>query len=689
MFSSLALSQGQDLQTIKERFLAEIFSQTPPSEDELNQWLKDLNSDGSFSSIDYKVTTAPTWGVLKGLSIAQQLILAYKTPGHSFYQNKKIKEHALKIIGFATSKEWDHLNWWHKEIGMPRVSYKLLFLLDGELNEHDKNYLMKLTRKGHISDHPSNWPATGQNLVWYAENTFALAVLFNQISWAQEARDAVSKEIEVGNRQGIQVDQSFYQHGKVFYNGGYGHYFSLDIASFFERVAGTKFAFSSKNYDVFSRYILDGQLYLIHGSVFDYSAKGREYARKSPKTAEQFRKVCQVMSRIKGLRQKEFKQCDEDLKNKNFAGKFGNKHFYRGDFMTHNRESFAISVKMHSERTLSGDTSPLGEGLKSHNLSDGLTYIYRDGSEYYDIFPVWDFTRAPGITFDYWNPLPSVPDHNYWPSRGLTEFVGGVSDGVYGAAVMDYKNRLLNLKKAWFFFDEGMVALGADISAYSSPLNLTSVNQEWSKGPVVWGKTPAEEMSIEAGKVETSEGSWAYSADVGYHFIKGKKIVIQNQDQKGSWFDLAIAMPKDEIKAPVANFWIEHEIGLKSDQYAYAVIPKISKEDFKKSLGHPAYEIISNTSEIQAVSFNKKLIQVIFHRAGKLNHNEVSISVNKPVALMVQKRKSDWKLSVSAPNQKVLDVKIVIKVLKKTKTFTIRLPQEELSGDSVKRIFKL
>jgi chondroitin AC lyase len=98
---------------------------------------------------------------------------------------------------------------------------------------------------------------------------------------------------------------------------------------------------------------------------------------------------------------------------------------------------------------------------------------------------------------------------------------------------LDYKNRLLNLKKSWFFFDQGMVALGADISAYSSPLNLTSVNQEWSKGPVSWGKTSLEESTVESGKVETAEGAWAYSAEVGYHFIKGKKIVIQNQDQKG------------------------------------------------------------------------------------------------------------------------------------------------------------
>jgi hypothetical protein len=148
-------------------------------------------------------------------------------------------------------------------------------------------------------------------------------------------------------------------------------------------------------------------------------------------------------------------------------------------------------------------------------------------------------------------------------------------------------------------------------------------------------------------------------------------------------------MPKDEIKAPVASFWIEHEIGLKSDQYAYAVIPKISKEDFKKSLASPAYEIISNTSQIQAVSFNKKMIQAIFHQAGKLSFNEVSISVNKPVALILQKRKTDWKLSLAAPNQKVLDVKVEIKIRKKSKSFTLRLPQEEFAGDSIQRVFKI
>lgn len=361
--------------------------------------------------------------------------------------------------------------------------------------------------------------------------------------------------------------------------------------------------------------------------------------------------------------------------------------FFRGDFMTHNRRTWAASVKMHSERTLNSDTSPHGEGLFSHHQSDGVNYIFRDGSEYYDISPVFDFYRWPGITIDY---RTSPHDYetifksqdgifNYWPARGLTDFVGGVSDGEYGAATMDFKHRLLALKKSWFFHDQVMVALGAGITGFHWQNTQTTINQEWSKTPIIYN-----DLVLDSGKVDIAQGSWAYANGVGYQLLNGKRFHLQNSLQKGSWRKLAQQMKDEVVEGKVTSLWIEHGKGPATDTYAYAVFPAMELSAFKEKLDRPDFSILSNSQDLQAVKFENQW-QIIFHNKGKilLNH-ELSLEVDKPVAVLLKKIKARWRMHLSAPNQKVTVVNVL---LKQGNTTLLRkrlvMPQEQMAGSSL------
>lgn len=681
--ASLFANTSQDLSIIRQRFLTEIMNLVPQDQvadwrkTDFETWFDKLQKDGHFKDFDYKATTNYAWGPAHHMSVAFNISLAYKTKGHPFYQDPKIKEKILLIVRYATEREWDHINWWHKEIGLPLTLYKFLFLMGDELPRQDVDWMMKAVRKGHIVDHPSNWPANGQNAVWYAETTLALAVLFNQPQWLNDARNAMGLELEVGRKQGIQVDQSFYQHGRLFYNGGYGLGFSLDMARFFERLSGTKYSFTPKQYKAFTDYLLDGQLWLIHGKTMEPGSKGREYARKGAATSLRFQPACVTMSRVVGPRQKEFAQCAENLKDQKYMGKYGNKFFFRGDFVAHNRKNFAISIKMHSERTLSGDRSPLYEGLKSHHQSDGVSYIFRDGSEYYDISPIWDFNRWPGITIDYTKEYPLVPDFNYWPNRGLTDFVGAVSDGTYGAATMDFKYRLLVAKKSWFFHDDVMVALGSGISGFDWQNTTTSINQEWSTGPIIYG-----EQKLETGKADIGEGSWAHANNVGYELIRGKRFHLQNDIQKGTWKSLANQLSDAEVEGKVTSLWIEHDKGPHVDTYAYAVYPAVDLESFKSKREAPQYSILANTSAVQAVKFLDNQYQVIFHEKGEVKlEPKLILKVDKPVALLIRKNKSGYDVSVSSPDQKVSWVNVQLG----TRKAKFTLPVEQMAGSSTKK----
>ncbi len=659
-----------DLKIIKENIYNEILKSVPIEAQskwlvpEINGWLKNQNSDGSFKDLNYTVTDKTLWGPASHIQRIRQIFLATKFASHPRYKSKVAISAANKGLNFFSSRKWHHKNWWHREIGLPRNIYTLLILAGDQIAKDNYDVLMDYAYQGHLTDHPSGWPATGQNNVWFSETTVALGVLFERHEWVNLAIRSVEKEFSINQKAGIQSDQTFYQHGQVFHNGGYGLDFSKDLANFFSRINGTSYSFSDKSYDILSNFILDGQLWLIHKTVMDYSSKARHYPREGGGRSEYLLPSCVILSKVAGDRQDEFKECAKKLSSKNYT-RHGNKMFYRGDFMTHHRSDYNISVKMHSTRTLNNDTSPLGEGLKSHHLSDGVTYIYRTGNEYWDIFPIWDFKMVPGTTEQYVFPYPKVPNDDYWPSPGNTAFVGGVSDGEFGAAVMDFKRDRLQAKKSWFFSDESMVAFGAELNCPNCRDVRTSLNQELSKTPIVYGSVDSlKEHVLENGIESFPTRSWAIANGTGYAIHSGGTLKLSNQKQTGTWRSIDANKSSNEVHGKVTSLWLSHEKNPRSKTYAYSVYPNTKyRNDLADKIKNT--EALSNTGQIQAVFFKKeKMAQAIFYSPGELkfNNNKSSISTTQPVALMVRELPSGkLKITVSDPSQKLQSLSVGIR----------------------------
>ena len=63
--------------------------------------------------------------------------------------------------------------------------------------------------------------------------------------------------------------------------------------------------------------------------------------------------------------------------------------------------------------------------------------------------------------------------------KGLTEFVGAVTDSLYGAVAFDFKSPhdMVEAKKSWFFFDDEYVCLGTDINCKPDLPVATTINQ--------------------------------------------------------------------------------------------------------------------------------------------------------------------------------------------------------------------
>ena len=126
---------------------------------------------------------------------------------------------------------------------------------------------------------------------------------------------------------------------------------------------------------------------------------------------------------------------------------------------------------MFSVRTLPSECVNLANPLGFH-LSDGTVYQHIDGTEYEDIAAAWNWNLIPGITTDYGN----TPLECETVGTSSTEtWVGGVSNGARGLAVMSYTNPIthaMSWQKTWFFLDNDVqyVMLNGVTSTSDAPV---------------------------------------------------------------------------------------------------------------------------------------------------------------------------------------------------------------------------
>lgn len=82
---------------------------------------------------------------------------------------------------------------------------------------------------------------TGENRVWYSFGAIHRAVLEGNDAALHTGVEAIKSVLVVlaTADEGIQVDQTFYQHSTRIYNGGYGLQFVFDVSKWVGILAGT------------------------------------------------------------------------------------------------------------------------------------------------------------------------------------------------------------------------------------------------------------------------------------------------------------------------------------------------------------------------------------------------------------------------------------------------------------------
>ena len=631
----------RDVETVKSRMVT-FARKASPDPKQARAVVQSQQSDGAWGDIAYDAKDRMLWPPMAHLDRLSVLAEAYASDKIPETERAAVAQAFVRGFDVWLARNPKSSNWWYNEIGAPQSLYRTMLLAEPLLKDGRLEKGCTLLTRAKLG-------MTGQNLVWLAENVIGRACLQSDAALMAEAFKRIEAEIVVTDKEGIQPDFSFHQHGAQLYSGGYGNGFAASAPRFALLAQDTSFAFAPEKIRILEDYLLEGQQWMIRGGLFDYSASGREPTRPNSGKVGGYASNARNLLKLKdATRREELERLAARIEKGVTAATpalTGHKHFWRADYTVHHRPEWMVSVRMTSDRLLQTEVVN-EENLLGGHLSDGVMYLYPTGGEYRNIFPVWDWTRLPGITVEHDRPLVRVNNRR----KGSRSFAGGVSDGTCGVSAMDFERDGLAAKKAWFFFDGEVVCLGAGITSTNGYRVITSVNQCLAKGRVTVKRAEGEASPL-SGPEKIERPEWVHHDKVGYVFLDaGESVGVGAAVQTGSWKRISTPQKPEAVEAEVFSLWMNHGKQPQAATYAYVVTPKEASDLDGYARVLPV-RVVVNTPRLQAVEQTRDgVLQAAFYEAGKFEGGAWGIvSADAPCLLMLRRQGDKVVATVSNP----------------------------------------
>ena len=285
------------------------------------------------------------------------------------------------------------------------------------------------------------------------------------------------------------------------------------------------------------------------------------------------------------------------------------------------RDGYTLGISMFSSRT--GNFEYMNkENTKGWHISDGALFLYNGDTGQFsnNYWNTIDPHRLPGITTDH------TEGTNYESGLAYTsdrDYAGGSSvDDLYATVAMDFhgQNTDLTAKKAWFAFDDEVVALGTDISGITKDtetiIENKQIRDDGSNTLVVDG----EEAQAELGESGAAGAEYAWiegnngTDSIGYYFPEGEDFEIKREARTGSSqdingavadgaditvdtsaaagesFELTLSYDAEKPETAVSTAVLEYAIELAKDADLTDVVPAAA-EKFNAALAN-AEEIV-------------------------------------------------------------------------------------------------
>ncbi len=628
-------AEPDELHVVRERYVAELLDEAP-DDAEVARLLETIGDDGSWPGIDYRDLSRTGFQHAEHLANMQQLSLAFRHPGSTHHQTPAVRDAALAAFDFWVEHDFICANWWWNEMGTPRRMVDILLLLDDALDDERRaagTRIAARARVGGVGARP------GGDFIQIG-GIMAKRALFQRDAEAfARAMALMEAQVEITTGRGVKPDLSLqHRHDRVTSTLTYGRGYASSFADLAAKVHGTRFAFSDASLELVVDFYLDGiHRSMAHGRFPDPQQLNRGITRASglrPVGPD----VPEALAAVSGYRRGELETLIAVRRGEATPDFRFNKVFWSSEYFTHQRPAYFASVRMYSTRNHSVEQPYNEEGLKNHYLADGSNFLIQTGDEYLDLFPVYDWRKIPGATVLQ---KPDMPPPGAIQQRGRTAFVGGVSDGLYGAAAFDFQSPLdgVRAKKAWFFFDDQYVCLGAGIHCEADHPVATTLNQTRRRGDI---RIAAGDRRFSPGRGEhvVPDTHWVWHDDVAYLFPEPAEVHLNSDAASGTWRSInrQRRYTDETVEEDVFTLWLDHGRSPRDGGYAYCVMPGIAADRVADAARQSPVAILANTPALQAVAHAELgLALLAFYEPGAVQWAPgMQIAVEQPVLVLIR-----------------------------------------------------
>ncbi len=629
VFATVAVLRGyavaetdhqEDIDIVKERFVSALLAREVPAA-EVREWMQTLRDDGSWPDIDYKDVSSTGWDHRRHWARLRTLCVAYRRSDSEFHGDPATRSAILSALDFWLEHDFKGRNWYHNFISTPDAITDVLLLMDPALSDAQREKAYAIAA---VASLDSRWARPGADRSRIARIAAKLALVRNDPAAFQRAMTVLTRAVHVASAHavGLQADMSYQHRGDgVTSTLTYGIAYVRDSAEMARKVAGTDFEFTEARRKLLIDFYLDGiAKSMAHGRYGDPQQWNRGISRRrSEKPAGTA--VPRMLAAVSSHRRAELEALIAVRQGRKAPAYRFNKYFWRSAYHTHQRSGYFASVRLYSRRNHSMERPYNDEGLRNHYLADGANFMIRSGREYVNMFPVYDWRKIPGTTVVQKQGMPS-PGTIY--QLGRTDFAGGVSDGLYGATAFDFDSPHDDLKarKAWFFFDNEYVCLGAGIRSGEEHPVATTLNQSLWKGDVaVMDGDGVRTIARGAHALRKPRAVW--HDQVAYVFPGAVEAHLHNDQAKGSWWRItrqSWARGAGAVELDRFLLWIDHGTAPEHAEYAYIVAPGLALEDLADYAVEPPVRILSNTPQLQAVAHpGAGVAYGVFYEAGAMS----------------------------------------------------------------------
>ena len=657
---------------------------------EAKNFLMQIGSNGGWMDLTYTGNVPNTH-----LERLKTMALAYTYEKSKLYGQTAVYNALVKALEYWYVLNPDHSNWYYDQIAYPqRLGEVLVLMRHGKQKlpaDLERKILIRMKEVGGAPDQGGS-QGTGANKMNIAMHWIYRGCLTEDLAVLEKGISQAFYPLGQTTGEGLQPDYSYLQHGQQVYIGGYG----WDMVNVATRVAlytlGTPYAQGNRNLANLGIFLRQAYLRIIRGKNFMFNAYGRGIARNNEANQSGFATLLKRMKIIEpGYKDVYDKAIARLTERKPASYGVGAKHthFYRSDYTLQTRPSYTVELRMVSSRTFRNENGN-GENMQGYFLADGATAVAVRGDEYENIFPVWDWSMIPGTT----TRKGTMVTPRQWGTCGETQFVGGVSDSLYGISVYDMYSNYTQAKKSYFFFEDEVVCLGAGITSQAGNEEVvTTINQNLLQTDVLTSSAGVvDRYSAKNHQLNFNNNlDWVLQGNVGYVLPYGGEIGLSAQPQSGKWSAINKKASSKKLTKEVFTLWFKHGVRPQAERYAYIIVPNIQDATaMKQYLLQGNIHILQNDSTLQAVQHKKLGLYgfVFYDAASKFSKENIEVQVSDPCLLILKEQgKGRFSLHVADPTKKLSKLTIKIKCKgynNASKEITIPLPTtEEEGGKSV------